>query len=179
MYAARAQESQRSSRSCLVPPGAAKFVSYLKEVHALHIIFRDNGEDVASCTFPLVQIGPSEFNLNHEGTIPLLCAQSSQCIGHVVVGVRIAFPALDAFQELECHVVNSAQDLSCLGTAGMGNQLAGEAQRDGADSETDALLKTLFEHLRSNKGQPKEENVDAQQVDIFALVHSACGRCET
>lgn len=152
-------------------------MSYLKEVHALHIVFRDNNEDIASCTFPLVQIGPSEFNVNHEGAIPLLCMGSSQCIGHVHLMVKVSFPDLDTFQELECHAANSIPDFHCASTAGNGEQHSNKTEQDVVDCEADALLKTLFERLRANKGQPKEENVDAQHADIFALVHAACVRC--
>ena len=152
-------------------------MSYLKEVHALRIIFRYGSEDVASCTFPLVQIGPSEFNLNHEGTIPLLCSGSSQCIGHVHLMVKVAFPDLDAFQELECHIANSTPDFRCA--AATENFPSNGVQQDAVDCDADALLKTLFEQRRSKKGQPKEESADAATIDVFSLIHAVCVRCAT
>jgi hypothetical protein len=155
-----------------MPAGPAKFMSYLKEVHALRIVFR-HCEDIATGTFPLVQIGPSDFNMKHPGTIPLLSSGSSQCIGHVHIMVQVSFPDLDAFQELECHVAHTTANFHYLGSAANGEQPGKEAEQDAVDAEADALLEPLFQRLRSKKGQPKEENVDAQQADIFALVHAA------
>lgn len=150
-------------------------MTYMKEVYAVYVIFRHGTRDIASCTFPLVQIGPSELNSSHEGNVPLLCSVSSQCIGHVRITVKVSFPDFDAFQELECHAANASSDFY-PNIAGKGDSQPSKGLHDSVDGDADALLKPLFERLRTMKGKPKEENFEAQNADIFSLVHAVCKR---
>lgn len=164
-------------------PGPSKFISYLREVQALHILVRDSqtGEDIASATFPIVY-GHDDFNSQHQGIIPLLCCNTLQCVGHMKFMVSISFPNMSSFEALECQLSNAsptnattvcnhglAPDQCIRGTAD-------QTKHDTPDEEANALLEKLCEPFRLNKHHKKEEDPVARVADICALVHAACLR---